>query len=693
MVLFIEDIHNAEETFLDLLDHLLDATAPQSAVLIIGTGRLLLTEKRPACTTRAGVALIPMPPLEAADTERLVEVLLDGPVEDAVKARVVASSEGNPLFVAQLVSMLMEKGLIHRHDERWTASGDLAGAAVPPTIHALLAARLDDLSREERAIMEPAAVIGLAFPEPAIEELVPAALRPAVPSHLRALSRKQFVDRDGNNASEDEIYRFRNLMIKDAVYGSLLKRARATMHERFVTWAERVNRERGREQEFEEIHGYHLEQAYRYRTELGPLDAEGRAIADRAAAKLANAGRRASSRGDMPASVSLLKRAAAVLPPESPARLDIMFDLGEAMIGHGALDDARALITEGIRVAEQLGDERLIARMGINELMLDQFTGSGGSAQQIERAKKIIQVLERYDDDFALARAWNEVMFPELTRGQYEAATVSSDMMVEHARRAGSERLAGQAAPAVAYLMVHGATPVPEGIRGCDELLDSIRGNRRTEAVVLGALAQLKAMGGQFDEARAICERVRGILTELQARIDANSTSIEASRVEMRAGDLAAAEEMLRRDDAALAALDEQYFRSSIAGILANVLALRGSFAEAERYAALAEGLADEEDIEAQVAWRTARAKVLANTGQPDEAVALAERAVALASEGEDVQVRGDALTELGRVLALVGRQESSGPPLREALALYEAKGDRSSAALVNELLADLATA
>ena len=123
-------------------------------------------------------------------------------------------------------------------------------------------------------------------------------------------------------------------MIKDAVYASLLKRARATLHERFVTWAERVNRERGREQEFEEIHGYHLEQAYRYRTELGPARRRGsrdrRARRDQARPTPAGA---PPSRGDMPASVSLLKRAAAVLPTESPARLGILFDLGEAMIG------------------------------------------------------------------------------------------------------------------------------------------------------------------------------------------------------------------------------------------------------------------------------------------------------------------------------------------------------------------------
>ena len=262
---------------------------------------------------------------------------------------------------------------------------------------------------------------------------------------------------------------------------------------------------------------------------------------------------------------------------------------------------------------------------------------------------------------------------------------------MDHARRAGSERLSGQVAPAVSYLMVHGATPVPDGIRGCDEVLEGIRGNRKTEAIVLGALAQLKAMDGQFEEARAICERVRGILTELQARIDANSTSIEASRVEIRAGDLAAAEDMLRRDEAALAGLEEQYLRSSIVGILANVLALRGSFDEAERYSALAESLADEDDQDSQIKWRTARAKVLAHRGMAAEALAVAEEAVALASDGEDVEAHADALLDLGRVLRMLGRDEPSEAPLRQALDLYRAKGDHPAASLVETMLTETA--
>ena len=244
VVLFIEDIHNAEETFLDLLEHLLDATAPAVRGAHRGDGPL-----RP----HREAAGLGVPPgrddhpdarrSSRAETERLVEVLLDGPVEAAVKARVVASSEGNPLFVAQLVSMLVEKGLVHMHDDTLDR---LRRPRRRPPCHPRSRRCSPPASTTCRArsgrSWSPPPSSGCRSPSRRSRSSSRTALRMAVPAHLRALSRKQFVDRVVNNTSEDEIYRFRNLMIKDAVYASLLKRARATLHERFVTWAERVNR-------------------------------------------------------------------------------------------------------------------------------------------------------------------------------------------------------------------------------------------------------------------------------------------------------------------------------------------------------------------------------------------------------------------------------------------------------------------
>ena len=366
-------------------------------------------------------------------------------------------------------------------------------------------------------------------------------------------------------------------------------RARSS-HERFVAWAERVNR-RARPRA-----GVRGDPRLPPRAGVPLPDASSGRSTPRAARSPSarrDEARRTPAGARWPAAtsrrrVSLLKRAAAaLLPDDSVGRLDILFDLGES--AHPARRARRGAGRSSRRARgspSELGDERLKARMVINELMLDQFTGSG-SARAADRASasEVIDVLERYEDDFALARAWNEVVFRELTRGQYAAATVSADMLVATTRGApADERLAGQVAP---------AARVPHGPRrdarvGGDPGLR--RAPRRPSAATgrprrscSAALAQLKAMDGEFDEARALCQRVRRSSSSSGPRIDANSTSIEASRVEILAGDLEAAEAMLRRDDEALEAIDEQYFRSTIAGILANVLALRGGLDEAGR--------------------------------------------------------------------------------------------------------------
>src|SRR6202008_3034069 len=180
----------------------------------------------------------------------------------------------------------------------------------------------------------------------------------AVPSRLQSLTAKQFV----RPTSEDDFYRFGHSVIKDAAYRSLLKRTRAELHERFVGWAEPVNRERGREVEFEEILGYHLEQAYRYRGELGPLDSIGREVGQRAATKLASAGRRAFGRGDAPAAANLLRRATAVLPIRDPERIELLPDLAEALIEQGSFAAATEVLDEAEQLSRSIEDARLEAR-------------------------------------------------------------------------------------------------------------------------------------------------------------------------------------------------------------------------------------------------------------------------------------------------------------------------------------------
>ena len=180
--------------------------------------------------------------------------------------------------------MLVDAELLRFEDGRWTASSDLADLAVPPSIQALLSARLDRLDGEERAVIEPASVIGLVFADRrgagagARDDPRTGHRAPARP-HRKQLVRASTPTPTPTMPTRSD-YRFDHVMIREAAYGGLLKRARATFHERFVDWAVRVNRERGRETEYEEILGYHLEQAHQYLTELGPLDDHGRELGD-----------------------------------------------------------------------------------------------------------------------------------------------------------------------------------------------------------------------------------------------------------------------------------------------------------------------------------------------------------------------------------------------------------------------------
>ena len=317
LVLAFEDVHWAEATFLELVEHL--AAEAEGPVLLVCLARPELLETREDWGERAGAVRIALEPLDEADVGRVLEQLLgQAQVDEEVRARIATASEGNPLFVEQLLEMMVEEGLLRRADGTWVAAGDLSTLSMPPTIHALLAARLESLSTDEREVIDAASVVGQIFVEGAVEELVSERVRENVPGLLEALVRKQLVKPEQTELALERSYRFGHILIRDATYRGLLKRSRAVLHERFVAWADRVNPDRDRAVEYEEILGYHLEQAYTCLSELGPLDEHGRELGARAAARLFSAGRRSFARGDMPAAANLLRRAAALLPADEP---------------------------------------------------------------------------------------------------------------------------------------------------------------------------------------------------------------------------------------------------------------------------------------------------------------------------------------------------------------------------------------
>src|SRR6185369_6770418 len=183
--------------------------------------------------------------------------------------------------------------------------------SVPPTIHALLAARLDRLSDPERRTIERASVVGKEFAQREVSELTPADGRAAVGGQLMTLVRKELIRPERRRDDGGETFRFRHLLIRDAAYDSLPKAERAELHERFADWLERTAGDRIAD--LDEIVGYHLDQARTYRLALGPEDERTRALALRAGRRLAAAGRRAFERDEVRTSIRLLSQAERLL--------------------------------------------------------------------------------------------------------------------------------------------------------------------------------------------------------------------------------------------------------------------------------------------------------------------------------------------------------------------------------------------
>src|SRR3954454_18078710 len=357
VVLVHDDIHWGQPTFLDLLEHLV-AWVRDAPLLIVALARPELREVRPGLaepgeTVADVLALEPLAP----DASR---TLADRPLGDAqlregLADRVLETTEGNPLFLGEMLRMLADEGVLRREGDRWIAVGDSAAVAVPPTIQALLAARIERLADDERSVVERAAVIGHQFYRGAVAELAPPPVRPRVDMALDTLRRKDLVRPEDFLWLDEKVFRFHHVLIRDAAYRSLLKENRAELHERFADWLEAKAGEMAGEHE--EIIAFHLEQTYAYRLELGALDERGRDIAERAAARLHSAGRRALAREDLPAAINLLRRALAPVPHED--RADVLVDLAEALLSAGDTVAAESIIDELGLGADEAGDERL----------------------------------------------------------------------------------------------------------------------------------------------------------------------------------------------------------------------------------------------------------------------------------------------------------------------------------------------
>jgi predicted ATPase len=616
-------------------------------------------------------------PLSEAESQQLLASLLgEAELAGATWKRVREAAEGNPLYLEELLAMLIDRGLL-RHDQgRWVPTADLSRVTIPPTIQALLSARFEQLEWEEQAVIQRAAVAGKVFYLGAVRDLLED-IHLALVAHLTTLVRKDLVRPVRSDLGDEEAFRFRHILIRDTAYEAIPMAPRAELHERFADWLERKTGNRAKE--YEEIVAYHLEMAFRYRDALGLVDEHSRRLARRAAERLIRGGQRAFVRGDIPAAAKLLRRARALLPEDDPARLDLSVKLGEALAKLESFQEAEAILSEVLARAVATGDQGLEAYARIERTFARISTGTAGSMlDALEEGQRAIALFGKLGDEQGLTRAWNLVADVYGNEGRELARQQAFERSLAYTRSTGDEREEAWASWGILAAMAHGPTPVEEVIRYGEAQLQwaRARGHRWLEAGALIHLGQVQAMRGRFDEARELIAQSRAICEDLGMEVLAAATSQFSGLLEQLAGDAPAAERELRRGYVALDVLGEKSYLSTVAAQLAHALYAQERYDEAEAFATASNLAAAQDDVTSQVLWRGAQAKVLAQRGAVVQSEQLARESVALADGTDNLNMRAGALLDLTEVLRLTGRTTEAVDHQNQAVRLYERKGN-----------------
>ena len=231
LVAVFDDLHWAEPTFLELLEQLAETTH-EGPILLVAVARPELLEQRPGWAGgRPNALSVLLEPLGPDESGALLTGLAGGGALPAeATERICRAAGGNPLFIEELLAALVEEGRLRRRDGGWEVAGDLAASGIPPTIQALVAARLDRLDGRDRDVLERAAVVGLAFEQDTVAELSPEAARAEVPDRLRGLVRRELLRTAPARLPAEAGYQFRHLLVRDAVYQAVPKGVRAELH-------------------------------------------------------------------------------------------------------------------------------------------------------------------------------------------------------------------------------------------------------------------------------------------------------------------------------------------------------------------------------------------------------------------------------------------------------------------------------
>jgi class 3 adenylate cyclase/tetratricopeptide (TPR) repeat protein len=683
LALVFDDIHWGEPTFLDLIEHI-TGWSREAPMLVLCVARPELLDERAGWGRDNNATTISLEPLSDDECGDLIGNLLGrAALPDEARLRILAAAEGTPLFVEEMLSMLIDDGSLSRDGDRWVATGPLVDLRVPPTIQALLAARLEQLTGDERAVIQRAAVCGKQFHVGAVAALLDGG---EVLPILMGLVRRDVLRPDRSSLAGQDAFRFRHQLIRDAAYEAAPKALRAELHERFADWLEGVGE--ARVEEFEEILAYHLERAHRLLEELGPLDEAGRELGLRAAGHYSASAHRASDRSDDRAAATLFRHAADLLPEGHPDRPRALYDVGRASLRGLDPPVAFAALDEAVVAAAASGQRSIewMARIdrGFVQMMVDPigFTSDDLRAE-VAAAKSELEA----GDDEALAVVWMGLVQVEWMPCRYDAAREAAIHAVDHARRSGDRSLLMDAMTIKLATELLGSTSPVEGRPLLDAAFAELGREGAIGHVALVHEACLDAMTGDFDRARELIRESVVFAERFGSEFWVTASYEFGGEIELMAVDAEAAERSFRKEYEIHQRLGDEGHASTAAAYLAFALCRLGRFDEAEELATIARTIGAEDDLATQASARSAQALVRSARGDHEEARRLAREAVDMWAGAQSPWFHGGAWMTLAEVARAAGLPEEAAEAARGALAEYERKGHEPGAASARALI------
>jgi class 3 adenylate cyclase/tetratricopeptide (TPR) repeat protein len=665
-VVVIDDLQWAEPLFVELVEHVADLSR-DAPIFLLCIARTELLDARPEWAGgKLNATSLLLEPLGVEECATLVSQLVsDAPLDDELRARIIHASAGNPLYVEEMLAMVRER----RGDE----------LAVPPTIHALLQARLDTLEPDVRTVIEMGAIEGEVFHRGAVATLVPEELRRGLEVHLAGLVRRELIRPGAALVPGEDAYRFRHILIRDAAYGAMPKELRAELHERFSTWLEGAETPTSFEQD--EILGYHLEQAVRLRAELGLAGDTDRELATQAGLRLVAAGHGAFGRTDLPAAVSFFQRGSDLLSRGNPKRLDARAELASGLVRTGQLEQAEGVLRSSLEEARETGSQGEEARLRLALNSLRTRTDQRMTVEdELREAVEIAALLAALDDIPNLSRAYMEIGMARFMSGRAGEGDADLVRAAELARQAGDRALERDALNQRLRPVAWGPATATAGAAFCEMLLASDITSVGDKAHAWQVTALCAAQRGDEAATRSAGERAQALIEEFGLTSQRGVSSMDLGSAAALVGDLEEAERILRRGNDALDEMGDTGARCTVAAMLADVLVQKGDPHEAVRFAAQSREIAAADDLDAQPRWRAAMARALSLQGDHGRAERFAREAAELVEPIDLLLLKGAVLDALGEVLERAGKADEANVVLERAVAVHEQKGNAVSA-------------